>query len=109
MAGRSRSRAEEFLDEHAELRKARERSSVWARIKASSALRVQEHELYLVGGDILGGEDELYLDRLARGAHASGGDDLSRKLFEELPEELKGTVRRDVLLEAESPDSVKQQ
>jgi hypothetical protein len=97
MAGRPRTRAEAFLDEHRALRDARDRSAVWLRIRATSGFELQGRRLYVVGGDTLGGEDELYLDRLARGARAAGSDELSRELYLELPEELKKVVDNELL------------
>lgn len=65
-------------------------------------LDVRGKELYIVGGDTLGDEDELYLDRIARGAWASSPDELSRELFLELPEELRGIVWSELLRQPET-------
>ena len=91
-------RARLFLDAHPELVAAREQSRVWPRIKAGAALRVGGADLFVVGGDTLGGEDELWLDRLARGARPAS-DPLSRALFVELPAALQTLVRRELLHE----------
>ena len=53
--------------------------------------------MYVVGGDTLGGEEELFLDRLARGAGESGTDTLSRELFLEQPEAVQAIVRTRLL------------
>lgn len=87
-----------FLETHAELVAARERSTVWPRIKADAAIRVADADLFVIGGDTLGGEEELFLDRLARGARLSS-DAPSRELFLELSEALQALVRRELLLE----------
>jgi hypothetical protein len=92
------SRARLFLDAHPELGGSREQSQVWPQIKANAALRVRNADLFVVGGDTLGGEDELFLDRLARGARPSS-DPLSGALFLELPDALQTLVRRELLLE----------
>ena len=92
-----RTRAESFLDRHAALREARTRSRVWPGVKTSAELVVDGQRLYVVGGDTLGGEDELYLDRLARGANVDSSDDLSRQLFLELPPPLRDVVARELL------------
>jgi hypothetical protein len=101
-----RTNAQIFLDAHPDLRAARERSRVWQRIKAAASIRPAGEELFIVGGDTLGGEDELFLDRLARGARPSG-EPLSRELFLELSPALQAQVWRDLLLE--EPPSTKTQ
>jgi hypothetical protein len=98
-----RTNARIFLDAHPELDAARARSGVWPQIKAAASIRPAGVELFVVGGDTLGGEEELFLDRLARGAGPSG-DPLSRALFLELPVALQAEVRRDLLLE-DAPSS----
>ena len=99
MADRPRTSAEAFLDSNRSLREARDRSAVWPRIKTGAAIDVGGRELYIAGGDTLGGEDELYVDRLARGAKGSGSDELSRSLYLELPADLQAIVRRELLRE----------
>ena len=74
----ARSNARIFLDAHPALDRARAQSTVWPRIKAESQIRI-------------GGEDELFLDRLARGTRESA-DPLSRALFVELPATLQIVV-----------------
>jgi hypothetical protein len=93
----TQTRAERFLAERPALREARGRSTVWPDILTSAAVRIRGERLYVVRGDTLGGEDELFLDRLARGAREAGSDPLSRALFLELPPELQEIVQRDLL------------
>jgi hypothetical protein len=93
-----RSPARVFLDAHPALDAARDRSDVWPRIREEARLRLAGEELFIVGGDTFGGEAELFLDRLARGARPSA-DPLSRALFLELSDALQAEVRRDLLLE----------
>jgi hypothetical protein len=97
MPGGDRSSAARFLDEHPDLREAREQSKVWPEVKKTAELSLPGRQAYIVQGDILGDEDDLYLDRLARGARSSGSDPLSRKLFSELPEELQKVVLGELL------------
>ena len=94
----ARSTARIFLDAHPDLWAARERSGLWPRIKADASVRPAGVELFVVAGDTLGGEEELFLDRLARGARPSA-DPLSRALFLELSTPLQAEVRRELLLE----------
>ena len=56
-----RSNARIFLEAHPELWAARERSSLWPRIKADASIRPAGVELFVVAGDTLGGEEELFL------------------------------------------------
>lgn len=94
-------RAEMFLQAHPGLREARDRSSVWPRVKDEARLAFGAGTTFIVHGDALGGEAELFLDRLARGAGAAGADALSRALFLELPADLQVVVRKNLLLEDE--------
>jgi hypothetical protein len=93
------SRAAIFLDAHPELREAQARSEVFPRIREQASLAVAGRQFYLVYGDTLGDEEELFLDRLARGARDQGADRLSRELFLELSPELQEVVRRELLRE----------
>jgi len=95
----SRSRAELFLDQHPALRAAQGRSEVWPRIKEEAVIELGGTEAYIIAGDTLGGEAELFLDRVARGASAPGADVLSRALFLELSPELQAAVRRELRLD----------
>jgi hypothetical protein len=92
----ARSNARIFLDAHPALDRARAQSTVWPRIKAESQIHIGGEEMYTVAGDTLGGEDELFLDRLARGTRESA-DSLSRALFVELPETLQIVVLRELM------------
>ena len=104
MTGPQRSHAEAFLDRHPALRAACGRSAVWPRVKDEARIDLGGTELYIVAGDTLGGETELFLDRLARGANAAGADPLSRALFLELSAELQTMVRRELLLEPQKSE-----
>jgi hypothetical protein len=93
MAGR----ATKLLDEHPELREAIRRSAVWPRVKQEAAVTIRGQPMYVVAGDTLGGEEELFLDRLARGAREGGADALSRELFLEQSEAVQAIVRTHLL------------
>jgi hypothetical protein len=93
-----RSRARIFLDTHPALGAALRHSGVWPQIRTEAKIHVADEDLYIVAGDTLGDEEELFLDRLARGARPSA-DPLSRALFLELPESLQTLVRHELLLE----------
>jgi hypothetical protein len=81
-----------FLDAQPGLRVARERSAVWPAIKERDALPGLEPGAYVVRGDVVGDEDDLYVDTLARGSAPRGPDALARRLFEELPADLQAVV-----------------
>ena len=97
MGSEPRSRAALFLQAHPALTDARASSSAWPRIREEAALTVAGRRLFLIAGDTLGGEEDLYLDRLARGAGEAGSDPLSRELFLGLSPELQTLVRRELL------------
>jgi len=51
-----------FLDEHPELRAAMAKSQKFPEVKKRSSLLIDGEQLYVVKGDVLGDEDELFLD-----------------------------------------------
>ncbi|MEO8076113.1 MAG: hypothetical protein ABI818_07275 [Acidobacteriota bacterium] len=93
MAGR----ATKWLDEHPQLRTAMARSAVWPRVKREAAVTIRGQPMYVVAGDTLGGEEELFLDRLARGAREAGADALSRELFQEQSQAVQAIVLTQLL------------
>jgi hypothetical protein len=92
-----RSRSNLFLSAHPSLREARARSSIWPKLRDRAALELGGTRMFLVAGDTLGDEDDLFLGELARGATEEDASSLSRALFLELPTELRSTVMRDLL------------
>ena len=90
----TKSAATRFLDAHPQLRQAMSESKIFEQVKNAASLTIDEEQLYIVKGDALGDEDDLYLDALARGAKPSTQDELSRSLFLELDDELKAIVMR---------------
>ena len=92
MEGEAKSSATRFLDAHPRLRRAMSESKTFGELKGRESLAVGGEVFYVVRGDTLGGEDELFLDALARGAQPAARDELSRALFLELSDELKEIV-----------------
>lgn len=90
--GEEKSSATRFLDANPELRRAMAESSVFEELKSRESLTIDGENLYVVRGDTLGDEDELFLDALARGSRPTAQDELSRALFLELSDELKAVV-----------------
>jgi len=86
-----KSAATVFLDVHPEFRTAMATSRTFQEIKARATLNVDKETLYIVRGDTLGNEDDLYLDALARGA-GSTVDDVYRQLFLELDEASRALI-----------------
>jgi hypothetical protein len=89
--------ARRFLDRHPEIEGWKERSTSWPRIKEQNVLHGLDQTLYQVQGDILGDEDDLLVDALARGAADQSPDPLAREFFQELPPDLQQIVRRELL------------
>jgi len=83
-----------FLDAHPELRRMMSESEDFAELKKQAELEVDEDKFYIVKGDVLGGEDELYLDALAAGAKSASQDELRRRMFLELSDDLKSAVMK---------------
>lgn len=103
MTGLRHSPAEEFLSRCPALHAAQSRSTVWPRIRDEGRIDLGGTHAFVIASDTLGGEAELFLDRLARGANAAASDPLSRALFLELPRELQDVIRRELLNEPPPP------
>ncbi len=69
-----------------------ERSECFSRIRARSALSIDDETQYIVRGDTLGSEDDLYLDALAKGIHAQDPGSEYRALYLELDEPLRSLI-----------------
>lgn len=89
-----KSQAALFLNAHPQLRDAMAASSAFPELKKRKALddEGEEEQLYIVRGDTLGDEEELYLDALFRGSNPEGSDELSRRLFLELDESSRSLI-----------------
>jgi hypothetical protein len=87
-----RSPAARFFDAHPEFRRSMSESKIFPQIRDQARLKVDGEELYIIRGDTLGEEEDLYLEALIRGAASQG--DLNRALFEELDDHLKNMIRR---------------
>jgi hypothetical protein len=66
-------------------------------LRDRAALELRGKRVFLVSGDSLGDENDLYLAELARGAGEEDAGSLSRALFLELPPELRDIIIRDLL------------
>lgn len=86
--------AADFLALHPGLEDVMRASERFARIRDDAALEVDAERLYIVRGDTLGEEADLYLETLVRGARSDHPDDPNRAVFLELDDELQGVVRR---------------
>jgi hypothetical protein len=87
-----RSAAAQFFAAHPEFRRAMSESKIFPKIRDQARLKVDGEELYIIRGDTLGEEEDLYLEALIQGAARQG--DLNRALFEELDDHLKNMIRR---------------
>ena len=86
--------AAEFVRMHPGLERTMSASERFARIRDDTALEVDAERLYIVWGDTLGDEADLYMETLVRGARSDRPDDPNRAVFLELDDELQEVVRR---------------
>ena len=86
--------AAEFMQLHPGLERAMSASEGFAWIRDAAVLEVDAERLYIVRGDMLGEEADLYLETLVRGARSERPDDPNRAVFLELDDELQEAVRR---------------
>jgi hypothetical protein len=87
---KQRSAAARLLSAHPELRRTMVESKIFPRIRHQAGLPIDGEQLYIVMGDTLGTEEDLYLEALIRGAAGQG--DLNRALFNELDGRLRSVV-----------------
>lgn len=71
-------------------------SRAFRQAKRAALVEIDEERLYIVKGDILGEEEELFVEAVLRGAAGQG--ELNRQIYEELDEEerelILGTFRK---------------
>lgn len=87
-----KTRAAQLLDEHPDLREKMSKSEKFREMKDRKALVVDDEKLYVVQGDVLGDEADLYLDSVIRGSNPMTDDQISRSLFLELDENQKELI-----------------
>lgn len=94
----SETAASKLIDEHPDLGGVMERSQKFAELKKRLALpkddeeNKEEEQLYIVRGDTVGDEQELFIDALARGSNPETQDVLARELFLEMDEPLQALI-----------------
>ncbi|HYJ81038.1 MAG TPA: hypothetical protein VEW03_15605 [Longimicrobiaceae bacterium] len=88
-----RSSAERLVSQHPELRELMSRSSNFRHIKDEAVLSVDNTPEYIVRGDTLGSEEDLFVEALVRGAVAPDPDDPYRALFLELSETSRSVLQ----------------
>ena len=81
-----------FFAAHPELRRSMTASSAFPRVKQANLLEIDGEKLYIVKGDALGEEEELYVEAVIRGAAGQG--ELNREVFAELDEREKELILR---------------
>lgn len=78
--------AAELLEQHPELREKMSNSESFREMKKKKELAIDDEKLYVVQGDTLGDEADLYVDSLVRGSNPKTDDQIARSLFLELDE-----------------------
>lgn len=86
------SEASRFLARHGELADAMRASSAFETVKRDAALDIDEERLYIVRGDTLGSEEDLFLETLVRGAQRDDPDDPARQVYLELDDDQRALV-----------------
>ncbi len=67
-------------------------SSAFEAVKREAALDIDEERLYIVRGDTLGTEEDLFLEAVVRGAQRDDSEDPYRQVYLELGEEGRALV-----------------
>jgi len=71
-------------------------SPSFAAVRDKAVLEVDEERLYIVRGDTLGDEEDLFLETLIRGAQQSDPGDPHRTVYLELDDEMREAIDRRV-------------
>jgi hypothetical protein len=87
-------KAETFIAQHPELREFMHHSTHFADLKKSLEVHYGDQKIYVVQGDVLGGEEELLFDSLIRGANEQEADTRYRAVFLDLPLKLRHLIQQ---------------
>lgn len=90
------SSARDFIRAHKNLAMVMETSSAFAAVREKAMLEIDDERLFIVRGDTLGDEEDLFLETLVRGAQATDATDPNRAVYEELDQEMREVVDRRV-------------
>lgn len=86
-------RALDFLRAHPEIHHRMKTSKVFSHLKQSALVELDGEELYIVKGDTLGDEEDLYIEAVIRGAAGQGA--LNRDLCAELEASERNLILRE--------------
>ena len=67
-------------------------STAFEAVKREAALDIDDERLYIVRGDTLGSEQELYLEALVRGAQCDNPTDPVRQVYLELDDHQRAVI-----------------
>lgn len=85
------------------LEEAMKASTAFEEVKREAALDIDGERLYIVRGDTLGSEEDLYLETIVRGAQRDDPNDPYRRVYLELDDELRTRVDERVARAAGEP------
>lgn len=88
--------AGEFVRANPGLEAAMRTSEPFARVRQGAVLELDDERLYIVRGDTLGDEAELFVETVVRGAQASDPSDPTREVYLELDDGLRALVRQRI-------------
>jgi hypothetical protein len=88
--------AHDFIRTHPGLLRMMATSPEFAAVRDGAALDIDDERLYIVRGDTLGDEEELFVEALVRGAQATRPDDPNRAVYLALDDEMREVVDRRV-------------
>lgn len=84
--------AQAFVRSYPGLVRSMHSSAAFAGIRDQAALEIDAERLYIVRGDTLGDEEDLFLETLVRGAQASDPDDPNRVVYLDLDDEMREVI-----------------
>lgn len=86
--------AHELVRKHPGLARVMRTSAEFDAIRLEAALEIDAERLFIVHGDTLGDEEDLFLETLLRGAQSSDPDDPNRAVYLDLDDEMREVINQ---------------
>lgn len=80
----------DFFASHPDIRQRMAESEAFERVKSQARVDIDDEVLYIVKGDTLGEEDELFIETVIKGANDQGS--LNQEVYRDLSEDQRRLI-----------------
>lgn len=80
----------DFIASHPDIRQRMAESEAFERVKSQARVEIDDEVLYIVKGDTLGEEDELFIETVIKGANDQGS--LNQEVYRDLSEDQRRLI-----------------